>query len=173
VNLRQNTTDQVKGYNADILRESCELATVVKCNSGELEEMCDMLGLARVTPAVSTSATGTVQQLEASMEQLRSRYSLDVVVVTRGAQGALLRSSTDTIRLQDSTLPLDAIHPVGAGDAFSAGLLYGLTQGCSLHDSALLADCLASWVTGYASATPTLTPQILAKLRALEPCTGL
>jgi fructokinase len=161
VNLRHNSTDGVKGYSAEIVHSSCHLATLVKCNVAELAEVYCLLNL---PPLHSTGD----QLLLDQMNHLRTAYGLQVVVVTRGARGALLRSATQTLQLPDSTLPLDSIHPVGAGDAFSAGLLYGLTRGLPLETTARLADRLASWVTGYASATPDMTPDLLVELRAIE-----
>jgi fructokinase len=161
VNLRENTTDHAKGYSAEILDESCQVASIVKANSGELEEIGELLNFPHF------SETGE-DRIWRQMEQLRSHYELFAVVITRGAKGAMLCSAHARVRLEDSTLPLDKIHPVGAGDAFSAGLLYGLTQGCTLAVSAQIADRLASWVTGFTSATPQLTDAILADLRVLE-----
>jgi sugar/nucleoside kinase (ribokinase family) len=73
-----------------------------------------------------------------------------------------------SVQLEDSKLKPEEIHPVGAGDAFSAGLLYGLTQGLPLEKSARLADRLASWVTQYESSTPRLTEEIKRELKAIE-----
>jgi len=44
VNLRRNTTDGVPGYNAEIIANSLTLATVVKMNDVELEEVSSLLG---------------------------------------------------------------------------------------------------------------------------------
>lgn len=166
VNLRQNSTDRVKGYSAAILDAGCRLATIVKCNEAELEEIGTLLALPDL--GAGPDETADEERLEQRMEQLRARYTLTVVVVTRGAKGAMLRSADVTLRLPDSTLAPGSIHPVGAGDAFSAGLLVSIAQGSDLATGARIADRLASWVTGYASATPELTPGILADLQALE-----
>ncbi len=161
VNLRQNTTDKVKGYSAEIIDESCRVASIVKANSGELEEIGELLNF----PTFSETGEDRIWR---QMEQLRNQYQLFAVVITRGAKGAMLCSAHAWVRLEDSTLPVDKIHPVGAGDAFSAGLLYGLSQGCTLSVSAQIADRLASWNTGFTSATPQLTDAILADLHVLE-----
>ncbi len=163
VNLRQNTTDGKKNYSAEVIEESCKVASIVKMNEVELEEIAGMLGFAGPGPVV-----GMEDRLWGQMHQLLERYGLHAVAVTRGGKGALLLTQEEQVRLEDSKLKKEEIHPVGAGDAFSAGLLYGLTQGLALERSARLADRLASWVTQYDSATPRLTEEILGELRGIE-----
>ena len=161
VNLRCNTTDGVEGYSAEILEESCKVATMVKVNAGELVEVARMLGF----PAREDEGEAW---LWGQMEYMLGHYGLGAVVCTRGPLGAMVASGKERVKLADSTLKADEVHPVGAGDAFSAGMLYGVTQGCSVAVSARLADRLASWVTGYAAATPRLTGPILEELRTIE-----
>jgi fructokinase len=161
VNLRRNTTNGVRGYSREIIDKSCAIATIVKLNDGELAEICGEFGFS------SQGADGTEGQWQ-QMAKLREHYKLPTVVLTRGAQGALLLSEDERIELPDSTLDQRQIHPVGAGDAFSAGLLYSLTQGLPLSLCARIADRLASWVTGFASATPALTPEMLREIKALK-----
>lgn len=56
------------------------------------------------------------------------------VLLTRGAQGALLAGDGEVCR---ATPPqIDALSSVGAGDASLAGLLWGLVEGYSLADMA-------------------------------------
>jgi sugar/nucleoside kinase (ribokinase family) len=165
INLRRNTTDGVAGYSAEIIDRSCAVATIVKANEGELTELSQEFGFSSAGASGVSDQTGL---LWSQMEQLRKRYGLWAVVVTRGGKGALLLTEDSRVQLPDSTLPPDRIHPVGAGDAFSAGLLYSLTQNLPLEQSARIADKLASWVTGYTAATPTLTEEIKQQLSALQ-----
>lgn len=161
VNLRQNTTDGEKGYSIEVIDRSCVVASIVKTNEAELDEIGEMLGFA--------AATGDREDRTwTQMERLRKQYGLFAIAVTRGGKGAMLMSDGLRVQLEDSKLRPEEIHPVGAGDAFSAGLLYGLTQGLPLERSARLADKLASWVTQYESSTPRLTEGIKRELRAIE-----
>ena len=161
VNLRQNTTDRKKNYSVEVIDESCRVSTIVKTNEVELEEISEMLGF--VAPTGDSE-----ERLWGQMAAMRERYELFAVAVTRGGKGAMLMTADEQVRLEDSKLRKDEIHPVGAGDAFSAGLLYSLTQGLPLAKSARLADRLASWVTQYESSTPRLTEEIKAELKAIE-----
>jgi sugar/nucleoside kinase (ribokinase family) len=59
------------------------------------------------------------------------------------------------------------VHPVGAGDAFAAGLLFGLMQDWTPEQSMELANILSSFVVMQVSATPLLPGTILAQIRAM------
>lgn len=161
VNLRRNTTDGICGYSVEIVDSSCRVATIMKCNEAELDELGTMLGF-------SAAAGNTEDRIAAQMARLRGMYGLFAVIVTRGAKGAMLMTEDVQTQLPDSMLGSQKINPVGAGDAFSAGLLYGLTQGWSIRSSGEIADRLASWVTGFESATPRLTPEIKSALDEIE-----
>ena len=165
VNLRQNTTNGEKGYSMEVIDQSCLVASIVKTNEAELDEISEMFGFA--------SLSGDREERTwAQMDRLRRQYGLEAIAVTRGGKGAMLMAEGLRVQLEDSKLRPDQIHPVGAGDAFSAGLLYSLTQGLSFEKSVLLADKLASWVTQYESSTPKLTEEIKAELRAIEESTA-
>ena len=63
---------------------------------------------------------------EATAAALRERFGVDVVAVTRGADGALCHDGQ--VRSAPS-FPVREVDRVGAGDAFDAGLLFGFLQG--------------------------------------------
>jgi len=159
VNLRRNATDGVAGYSAEIIRRSLELATVVKLNGEELVEVARLLGL--------TSDGQGEERMWARMEELKNIFGLKLVALTRGAKGALVLGESERWKLPDSDLPQENVHPVGAGDSFTAGLLYGLARGWSLRACLELADTLSRWVVTNLSATPSMTPQIRAEIVAV------
>ena len=68
VNLRRNTTDGVAGYSGEIITSSLKLATVVKMNDAELEEVAFLLGL---TP----ESTDPEERIIRFMERLRASVS--------------------------------------------------------------------------------------------------
>jgi fructokinase len=70
--------------------------------------------------------------LKQAMQAFLTRYDLQVLVVTCGAQGAVaLSQSGEFIEVQPET-QLSVVDTVGAGDAFAAVLLLGLQRGWSL-----------------------------------------
>jgi tagatose 6-phosphate kinase len=97
--------------------------TLIKPNRAELEET--------VGHALENEA-----DLRRSMRQLIEvgpRY----VVITQGAQGAL---ATDGRRFWRAHAPaIQAVSPIGSGDAFAAGLIAGLARGRELPDCLPLA----------------------------------
>ena len=160
VNLRRNTRTGTAGYTAEIVNESLKLATLVKMNNVELEEVCTMLGL-------DAESQDPWERMLLWMERLARDFSLNTVALTRGANGALLFSGGRHLRLPDSTFDQALVHPVGAGDSFAAGLLFGIMQGWPPEESLGLADILSSYVVQQVSATPPLPESIIAAIRSM------
>jgi fructokinase len=156
VNLRRNTRSGEAGYNESIIRESLRLATLVKMNESELNEVLELLG-------ASTHAAEPLQCLE----WLANEFSLDAVAVTRGAKGAWLFTEGRHLALPDSTFDQALVHPVGAGDAFAAGLLFGVMEDWAPEQSVELANMLSSFVVLQVSATPLLPEEVVCQVRAL------
>ncbi len=160
-NLRRNTTNGVAGYSAEIIAKSLELATLVKMNDSELEEVCSLLGF-------DPESRDPEEKVELFMERLRVEFLLAAVAITRGSKGALLVSQGKHLRLPDSMLDQSLVRPVGAGDSFAAGLLFGIMQGWSAEHSLELAETLSNWVAQHVLATPPLPESVLTKVRGLH-----
>jgi fructokinase len=156
VNLRRNTTNGVRGYSTEIIEESLKLATLVKMNDSEIDEICALLGANCATP-----------RLEDRMRWLCEEFSLEAIAVTRGPKGALLLASGRLLQLPDSQIDQTLVHPVGAGDAFAAGLLFGAIQNWEPVRWLEIANLLSDWVVLHVSATPALTPAVRSAVRAV------
>jgi 2-dehydro-3-deoxygluconokinase len=81
---------------------------------------------------VAISALADVQTIfglpkdpELAAESFRSAYRLPMVVLTLGADGALAHDGTVA---RHPVFPTDIVDRIGAGDAFSAGFLFGWEQ---------------------------------------------
>lgn len=72
--------------------------------------------------------------LEASAEALRRRLGFELLIVTLGTEGALIVVE-DGITKGAPVVVDEVVDTVGAGDAFSAVMLYGLIRGWRLSDS--------------------------------------
>ena len=72
------------------------------------------------------------EQLDAAHEQIGCGRA-EAVVVSLGAQGALLATPTESYRF--AAIPMRAVSGVGAGDAMVAGITVGLTRGWPLSTS--------------------------------------
>jgi len=160
VNLRRNTRSGLTGYSADIIANSLKLATLVKMNETELEEVTALLG-------AQPYSTDSHERMLQGMEWLSKEFSLHAVAITRGAKGARLFTEGRHLALPDSAFDQALVHPVGAGDAFAAGLLFGLMQDWTPEQSMELSNILSSFVVMQVSATPLLPAPLLARIRAL------
>ena len=88
------------------------------------------------------SLTG-LADLERAAEVLR-RSGVGTVVVTRGAEGALIVGADGVEAVP--AFELDVVDTTGCGDAFTAGLVVGLQRGWTLSVAARLATAAAALV---------------------------
>lgn len=75
------------------------------------------------------------------------------VCVTLGADGALVIDGDGKTELVQG-FPADAVDTTGAGDTFAGGVLYGLTHGLSLAQSAILGNYGAALVVSVFGPRP-------------------
>jgi 1-phosphofructokinase family hexose kinase len=117
---------------------------MLKCNQRELLEL---LG------APDPDAPLSTHELATEMERIRT-HGIEVVVVTMGADGALLADAEGVV--QARVPQIKEVNPTGSGDLLMAGLAVGIDQGQRARDAiALGAAC------GTAGAThlpPELPP---------------
>ncbi|MFL2862636.1 MAG: carbohydrate kinase family protein [Pirellulales bacterium] len=113
-------------FDAEMIRDSVQLASILKLSDDELVEVCF---------ACSISKT---DQPEGDLRGLLEFGSLDMVVLTRGENGAVLVTHEGTFT-QDG-IDGNVIDTVGAGDAFTAAFLVGELRGYA-HDQNLRKSC--------------------------------
>jgi fructokinase len=131
VNLRPPWWDR------DQVRTGLDAARWVKLNEDELE----LLG---------QDDSGT---LEARAGRLRERHDIELLIVTRGARGALAFGA-DGRRVEVSPPAGNTVvDTVGAGDAFTSVTILGLTLGWPLQQTLERAQDFASAVVGVRGAT--------------------
>jgi fructokinase len=142
VNLRQSF------YSAEILHESMKRANVVKLNLEEVARVGDLLAIDR-SDAIAF-CRGMLQ-----------KFGLSLVCITRGANGSVVcdRKSADEhtgfrVQIKDS---------VGAGDAFTAGLVHGLLREAPLAEMNDLANRMGAWVASNSGAMPPVPEQGLSR----------
>jgi fructokinase len=120
------------------LEELLQKATWAKMNQHELQQL--------------TAVSG---DLSAQMAVLQEMFDLQQLILTRGEQGALVRTQDGTLHsvTPNSTGPL--LDTVGAGDAFSAVYLHGLHHDWPIDKTLQHAQQFASRVIGLRGATTT------------------
>lgn len=108
-------------FNGAELERFIELATYVAVNDYEAELLTERTGL--------------------SLERIAERVS--ALIVTRGEQGADIFTGGKHIEIPCVTAQ-SVIDPTGCGDAFRAGLLYGLTHGMDWETTGRLASLMGA-----------------------------
>lgn len=113
-------------FNGTELEHLIELATYVAVNDYEAELLTERTGL--------------------SLQDIATRVS--ALIVTRGEQGAEI--FTDGKRIDIPCVQADkVVDPTGCGDAFRAGLLYGLTNGMDWTTTGRLASLMGAIKIAY------------------------
>ena len=100
---------------------------------------------------LGAAATDIHQQ----MAELQTSCGLEQLIVTRGEQGALVRTIDGEFHSQRPEKAEHLIDTVGAGDAFSAVYIHGLRAGWTITTTLAKAQKFASKVIGIRGATTT------------------
>lgn len=127
-------------YDDTLIRESVILCSVLKLSDEELERVAQACEL-------NSSLSDT-----AVLGELRTKFQLDLVVVTRGAEGAVLISEKGVF--EQPGVPTKVVDTVGAGDSFTASMTLGLLA--AKDSSEILGEAckVAARVCSHAGAVP-------------------
>jgi fructokinase len=124
-------------WQADEVRGWLQNATWVKMNQNELALL------------VGNQATDIHQQ----MAELLATYELEQLIVTRGEQGALIRTAAGEVHSLVPEKVESLVDTVGAGDAFSAVYLHALRSGWPIVKTLRHAQYFAGKIVGLRGAT--------------------
>ena len=127
-------------YDDELIRESIALCSVLKLSDEELEPVTQACGL-----------DGSFTSIDALVE-LRTKFRLDLVVMTRGAEGAVLISEEEVA--EQPGVPAKVVDTVGAGDSFTASMTLGLLEGKDYPQVLKDACKVAAGVCSHAGAVP-------------------
>ncbi|MFX1266105.1 MAG: carbohydrate kinase family protein [Promethearchaeota archaeon] len=84
-------------------------------------------------------------QLDSDEEILASLLAMtDIIALTRGEPGSIVANKDETHIIE--AVPAEPVDTTGAGDAYSAGLIYGLCQGWDLRAAGEAASKIAGKV---------------------------
>ncbi len=144
VNLRQSF------YTAEILAHSAKQADIIKLNHDELPTIVQLLGF-------------PFQDEESAAQWLLHTFRVKLVCVTRGGEGSLLVSEHG--KHEHPGIRVQVADTVGAGDAFTASLVYHFLRRGSLATMNEAANRMGSWVASQAGATPSRDEAWLQKIR--------
>ncbi|MEZ6058440.1 MAG: carbohydrate kinase [Planctomycetaceae bacterium] len=138
VNLRQ------QWYDRDVIDASLQRANLVKLNDEEQIVLSSLLGIEGATA-------------EQFAEHLRERYHVDTVCVTRGRAGCWISSLTGAYDI--AGVEVDVADTVGAGDAFTAGLVTALLQDWPIESAARFANRVGALVASHTGGMPDISEE--------------
>lgn len=119
-------SQQVPRLSGDELRQGMDGAYLMVVNAYEASVICEKTGL--------------------SLEDLCN--TIEIVIITEGGDGSTIYPNGDTIRIP-SFAPTEIKDPTGAGDAYRAGLLSGITKGLSMELSAKIGALCATYALEF------------------------
>jgi len=134
LNIRQNY------YSKEIIEKSLQAADVVKLNSDELQ-LINKMFLNEEFGLIST------------IESLREHFSLELVCVTDGGNGAMLVNKNNESDQCKITID-NVVDTVGAGDAYAAVLCTGYLNGLELETINKAANEFAGEIVKVKGAIP-------------------
>ncbi len=108
-------------FNGDELRRFIDLASWVAANDYEASLLCERTGM--------------------SLEQIAAR--VEALIVTRGGQGSQIYARGTRIEIPVAR-PERVVDPTGCGDAYRAGLLFGLQRGLDWPTTGRVASLLGA-----------------------------
>ena len=94
--------------------------------------------------------------------KIQKDFNLDIISFTKGVDGSLL-IMPDKKSYQEPE-KVEIADTVGAGDAFTAGLVYGLLNDLDIEHTHTIANRLATFVCSKKGATPKLTEEERARI---------
>lgn len=139
-------------YTKEVVKYLLEKANLVKMNHHELAEIMAWFG----------------QETDKStaMQWLATRFDLQAVCVTCGADGALLWANNQLYRAPG--VAVEVKDTIGSGDAFLAALLKGWLAGTEPGEALRFACATGALVATHLGATPTFSEAEVAELLATQ-----
>lgn len=146
VNLRQSW------YRREWIEQSMRAARIVKLNLDEVETLNDLLEIGKVDTGLFCHA-------------IRRRFDVESVFVTRAEDGCVV--VCDDERVDIPGVHVRVADSVGAGDAFTAGLISGTLWGWPSRAIASLANETGAMVAARKSAMPPIRDELTALRRRI------
>lgn len=140
INLRPTMEDE------SVYLQSLELANILKLSDEELPVLAKKFEL-----------TGAAED---QLRQLAQRFELELIAYTRGEHGATLMRGDEVNHVPG--FPVSVVDTVGAGDSFTATLIWELLLGHDLAEANHNACRVAAFVCSQNGATPKIPTEVYA-----------
>ena len=138
-------------FDAEMIRDSVQLASILKLSDDELVEVCS---------ACSISETS---RQDVMLQGLLEFGNLDIVVLTRGKDGAVLVTPDDTVT--QNGISTNVNDTVGAGDSFTAAFLIGELRGESRKQNLRKSCEIAAATCAHSGAVPEIKRNLEKHIR--------
>lgn len=148
VNLRQSWYDRIG------IERSLQSADVVKLNHHETDVLAQLLEIGTTNPRQFADA-------------LQSRFDVSLTCMTRGENGCLLIRGDELVDVPG--VRIDVADAVGAGDAFTAALIFALLQEWPLSLTGAFANRVGALIAGRPGAMPPLNADFRALIAEFTP----
>lgn len=125
----------------ELVQELMLQADVVKLNEEELGRI--------------QTFTGLPGNVESFCHTAMERYGWNAVAVTLGSRGCAMLAGGHYVEAAGH--PVDVTDTVGAGDAFAAAFMHGLSQNWPVAEIASFANRVGAWVASQPGAIPDWT----------------
>jgi fructokinase len=144
----------------EVLHWSMAHATIIKLSDEELPQVFSLLNqLGQGTHQVPASPQTAAHAL------LKKYPGCQLVATTLGPHGSLIITRESTFA--HPGFPTKVVDTVGAGDAFTAGLLHAYLRCATLPQLAEIGNLCGSYVVSQSGATPLLSKELIARVGAL------
>jgi fructokinase len=135
-------------FNKDRIESLLANTDVLKMNEAELE--------------LVTGWYGRQENYEAMARSLQDRFAIATIVVTLGANGALVLQNGQLY--QHPGISVQVADTIGSGDAFLAGFLTQQLSGAGIQESLSFACSLGALIATYTGACPPYEPSEIKKI---------
>jgi fructokinase len=153
---------------------SLQHATILKISDEELPQLSLLLldtGLLTTeiphAPTHDDPAALTAWATQAAHTLLAVTPGCRLIAITLGPHGSLLATRTGTYR--HPGFPTTVADTIGAGDAFTAGLVHAYLRNSSLEHISTVANLCGSYVASQQGATPKFPADLLATINSGSP----
>ena len=148
-------------FSPDVLNWSMAHATIIKLSDEELPQVFCLLN--QLGPGKHPMPADP----QAAAHLLLDYFpSCVLVATTMGANGSLLTTRGGACEHPGFSIQL--VDTVGAGDAFTAGLLHAYLRGASLSQMAEIGNLCGSYVASRPGASPPLSSAFIDSIRAVS-----
>jgi fructokinase len=144
----------------EVLQWSMAHATIIKLSDEETPQAFSLLN------DLGSKPRPIPQSPQDAAHELLARFpGCQLVATTLGPRGSMLTTRESTAG--HPGFPIELVDTVGAGDAFTAGLMHAYLRGASLSQMAEIGNLCGSYVASQPGATPPLPPTLIERVAGL------